>query len=61
MTTIHAYTTIKNPDLPHSDWRRAAALSIIPTSTGVLPALGYIPEMAGKLGGALRARPRPYL
>src|SRR5512143_2320758 len=59
MTTIHAYTNDqKILDLPHSDLRRAraAALSIIPTSTGAAKALKLvIPEMAGKLDGyALR-------
>jgi len=59
MTTIHAYTNDqKILDLPHSDLRRAraAALSIIPTSTGAARALKLvIPDMAGKLDGyALR-------
>jgi glyceraldehyde 3-phosphate dehydrogenase len=59
MTTIHAYTNDqKILDLPHSDLRRAraAAMSIIPTSTGAAKALRLvIPEMAGKLDGyALR-------
>jgi glyceraldehyde 3-phosphate dehydrogenase len=59
MTTIHAYTNDqKILDLPHSDLRRAraAALSIIPTTTGAARALRLvIPEMAGKLDGyALR-------
>jgi len=59
MTTIHAYTNDqKILDAPHSDLRRAraAALSIIPTSTGAAKALKLvIPEMAGKLDGyALR-------
>jgi len=59
MTTIHAYTNDqKILDLPHSDLRRAraAAMSIIPTSTGAAKALKLvIPEMAGKLDGyALR-------
>ncbi len=59
MTTIHAYTNDqKILDLPHSDLRRAraAALSIIPTSTGAAKALKLvIPDMAGKLDGyALR-------
>ncbi len=55
MTTIHAYTNDqKILDLPHSDLRRAraAAMSIIPTSTGAARALKLvIPEMAGKLDG----------
>ena len=59
MTTIHAYTNDqKILDMPHSDLRRAraAAMSIIPTSTGAAKALMLvIPEMAGKLDGyALR-------
>lgn len=59
MTTIHAYTNDqKLLDLPHSDLRRAraAAMSIIPTSTGAAKALKLvIPDMAGKLDGyALR-------
>ena len=59
MTTIHAYTNDqKILDLPHSDLRRAraAALNIIPTTTGAARALKLvIPELAGKLDGyALR-------
>ena len=59
MTTIHAYTNDQRIlDLPHSDLRRAraAAMSIIPTTTGAARALKLvIPEMAGKLDGyALR-------
>ncbi|HLE51877.1 MAG TPA: type I glyceraldehyde-3-phosphate dehydrogenase [Anaerolineales bacterium] len=59
MTTIHAYTNDqKILDQPHSDLRRAraAAMSIIPTSTGAARALKLvIPEMDGKLDGyALR-------
>jgi len=59
MTTIHAYTADQNlQDGPHSDLRRAraAALNIIPTSTGAAKALGLvIPESIGKLDGyALR-------
>ncbi len=59
MTTIHAYTNDQRIlDLPHSDLRRAraAALNIIPTSTGAAKALKLvIPDMAGKLDGyALR-------
>jgi glyceraldehyde 3-phosphate dehydrogenase len=59
MTTIHAYTNDQVIlDAPHSDLRRAraAAMSIIPTSTGAARALSLvIPEMAGKLDGyALR-------
>jgi glyceraldehyde 3-phosphate dehydrogenase len=59
MTTIHAYTNDqKILDLPHSDLRRAraAAMNIIPTSTGAAKALKLvIPEMDGRLDGyALR-------
>jgi glyceraldehyde 3-phosphate dehydrogenase len=59
MTTVHAYTNDqKILDLPHSDLRRAraAAMSIIPTSTGAAKALKLvIPDMAGRLDGyALR-------
>ena len=59
MTTIHAYTNDqKILDLPHSDLRRAraAAMSIIPTSTGAARALKLvIPDLAGKIDGyALR-------
>ena len=59
MTTIHAYTADQNlQDGPHSDLRRAraAALNIIPTSTGAAKALGLVlPELKGKLDGfALR-------
>ncbi len=59
MTTIHAYTADQNlQDGPHSDLRRAraAALSIIPTSTGAAKAIGLVlPELKGKLDGfALR-------
>ncbi len=55
MTTIHSYTNDqKILDLPHSDLRRAraAALNIIPTSTGAAKALKLvIPELAGKFDG----------
>jgi glyceraldehyde 3-phosphate dehydrogenase len=59
MTTIHAYTNDqKILDLPHSDLRRAraAAMSIIPTTTGAAKAVKLvIPDLAGKLDGhALR-------
>ncbi len=59
MTTIHAYTQDQNLlDGPHKDLRRAraAALSIIPTSTGAAKAIGLVmPELKGKLDGyALR-------
>ena len=55
MTTIHAYTNDQNIlDLPHKDLRRAraAALSMIPTSTGAAKAIGLVlPELKGKLDG----------
>lgn len=55
MTTIHAYTSDQNLlDAPHKDLRRAraAARSIIPTSTGAAKAVGLvIPELKGKLSG----------
>lgn len=55
MTTVHSYTNDqKILDLPHKDLRRAraAALNIIPTSTGAAKALGkVIPELKGKLDG----------
>src|SRR5919205_2633612 len=55
MTTIHSYTNDqKLLDLPHSDMRRAraAALSMIPTSTGAAKAIGLVlPELKGKLDG----------
>jgi len=55
MTTIHAYTNDQRvQDLPHSDMRRAraAALSMIPTSTGAAKAIGFvIPQLNGKLDG----------
>jgi len=59
MTTVHAYTADQNlQDGPHNDLRRAraAALNIIPTSTGAAKALGVvIPALVGKLDGyALR-------
>jgi glyceraldehyde 3-phosphate dehydrogenase len=59
MTTIHAYTADQNlQDGPHKDLRRAraAALNIVPTSTGAAKAIGLVlPELQGKLDGyALR-------
>jgi len=59
MTTIHAYTQDQNlQDAPHSDLRRAraAAINIVPTSTGAAKAIGAVlPELKGKLDGyALR-------
>jgi glyceraldehyde 3-phosphate dehydrogenase len=59
MTTVHAYTADQNlQDGPHSDLRRAraAAINIVPTSTGAAKAIGLVlPELKGKLDGfALR-------
>ncbi|MDI6697176.1 MAG: type I glyceraldehyde-3-phosphate dehydrogenase [Anaerolineales bacterium] len=63
MTTIHAYTNDqKILDLPHSDLRRAraAALSIIPTTTGAAKAIKLvIPDLAGKLDGYALRVPTP--
>jgi glyceraldehyde 3-phosphate dehydrogenase len=60
MTTIHAYTADQNlQDMPHKDLRRAraAAINLIPTSTGAAKAIGLVlPELDGKLNGiAVRA------
>jgi glyceraldehyde 3-phosphate dehydrogenase len=55
MTTIHAYTADQRlQDMPHKDLRRAraAALNLIPTSTGAAKAIGLVlPELKGKLNG----------
>ncbi|HJU41748.1 MAG TPA: type I glyceraldehyde-3-phosphate dehydrogenase, partial [Vicinamibacterales bacterium] len=55
MTTVHAYTNDQNLlDLPHKDLRRAraAAMSIIPTTTGAAKAVGEVlPELKGKIDG----------
>ncbi len=63
MTTIHAYTNDQVIlDLPHGDLRRAraAALSIIPTTTGAAKAVGLvIPELNGKLNGMAMRVPTP--
>ena len=63
MTTIHAYTNDQNIlDLPHKDLRRAraAAVSMIPTSTGAAKAIGLvIPELEGKLNGMAMRVPVP--
>jgi glyceraldehyde 3-phosphate dehydrogenase len=63
MTTCHAYTNDQRIlDLPHSDLRRAraAALSIIPTTTGAARAIGDVmPEMKGKLDGIALRVPTP--
>jgi glyceraldehyde 3-phosphate dehydrogenase len=60
MTTIHAYTADQQlQDLPHKDLRRAraAAINLVPTSTGAAKAIGLVvPELEGKLHGfAIRA------
>jgi glyceraldehyde 3-phosphate dehydrogenase len=60
MTTVHAYTADQRlQDLPHKDLRRAraAALNLIPTTTGAARAVGLVlPELAGRLNGiAVRA------
>jgi glyceraldehyde 3-phosphate dehydrogenase len=63
MTAIHSYTNDQRIlDLPHSDLRRAraAALSIIPTTTGAAKAVGLVlPELAGKLDGTAIRVPTP--
>jgi glyceraldehyde 3-phosphate dehydrogenase len=63
MTTIHAYTQDQNlQDGPHKDLRRAraAALNIVPTSTGAAKAIGLVlPELKGKLDGASLRVPVP--
>jgi len=63
MTTIHAYTADQNlQDAPHGDIRRAraAALSIIPTSTGAARAVGLVlPHLKGKLDGFALRVPTP--
>ena len=63
MTTIHAYTADQNlQDLPHKDLRRAraAAINLIPTSTGAAKAVGLvIPELNGRLGGMAVRAPVP--
>ena len=63
MTTIHAYTNDQNVlDFPHKDLRRAraAALNMIPTSTGAAKAIGLVmPSMKGKLDGYAMRVPVP--
>ena len=63
MTTIHAYTNDQRIlDLPHKDMRRAraAALSMIPTTTGAAKAIGLVmPELKGKLDGYSMRVPTP--
>jgi len=63
MTTIHSYTTDQRIlDLPHKDLRRAraAALNIVPTTTGAAKAIGQVmPELKGKLDGIALRVPTP--
>jgi glyceraldehyde 3-phosphate dehydrogenase len=63
MTTIHSYTNDQNLlDLPHKDLRRAraAALSMIPTTTGAASAVGEVlPELKGRLDGFAMRVPTP--
>jgi len=63
MTTIHAYTNDQNIlDLPHKDLRRAraAAVNVIPTSTGAARAIGLVlPELKGKVDGVAIRVPVP--
>ncbi len=63
MTTIHAYTNDQRVlDLPHEDLRRAraAAINLIPTSTGAAKAIGLVlPDLAGKVDGMAMRAPVP--
>jgi glyceraldehyde 3-phosphate dehydrogenase len=63
MTTIHAYTNDQRTlDLPHSDLRRAraAAINLIPTSTGAARAIGVVlPDLKGKIDGMSMRAPVP--
>jgi glyceraldehyde 3-phosphate dehydrogenase len=63
MTTIHAYTADQRlQDLPHKDLRRAraAALNLIPTSTGAARAIGVVmPDLKGKVDGMSMRAPVP--
>ena len=63
MTTIHAYTADQRlQDMPHKDLRRAraAAINLIPTSTGAAKALGLVvPELDGRLNGTSVRAPVP--
>jgi glyceraldehyde 3-phosphate dehydrogenase len=63
MTTIHAYTNDQHVlDLPHKDLRRAraAAINLIPTSTGAARAIGVVlPELKGKVDGMSMRAPVP--
>jgi glyceraldehyde 3-phosphate dehydrogenase len=63
MTTVHAYTNDQNLlDLPHKDLRRAraAAMSIIPTTTGAAKAVGEVlPALKGRIDGISMRVPTP--
>jgi glyceraldehyde 3-phosphate dehydrogenase len=63
MTTVHSYTNDQNLlDLPHKDLRRAraAAMSIIPTTTGAATAVGEVmPDLKGRLDGFAMRVPTP--
>jgi glyceraldehyde 3-phosphate dehydrogenase len=63
MTTVHAYTADQRlQDLPHKDLRRAraAAINLIPTSTGAAKAIGLVvPDLDGKLNGVAVRAPVP--
>jgi glyceraldehyde 3-phosphate dehydrogenase len=63
MTTVHAYTSDQRlQDMPHSDLRRAraAAINLVPTSTGAAKAIGLvIPSLDGKLNGTAVRAPIP--
>jgi glyceraldehyde 3-phosphate dehydrogenase len=63
MTTIHAYTNDQRIlDLPHEDLRRAraAAINLIPTSTGAARAIGLVlPDLKGKVDGVAIRAPVP--
>ena len=63
MTTIHAYTNDQQLlDLPHKDFRRAraAAINLIPTSTGAAKAIGIVmPDLQGKVDGMSMRAPVP--
>jgi glyceraldehyde 3-phosphate dehydrogenase len=63
MTTIHAYTADQRlQDMPHKDFRRAraAAVNLIPTSTGAAKAIGLVlPDLQGKLNGISVRAPVP--
>jgi len=63
ITTVHSYTMDQNIlDAPHKDFRRAraAAINIVPTSTGAAKAVGLVlPELAGRLNGMAIRVPTP--